>query len=220
MQKVRFYKCPHCGKKYDSLQTWGNHVSSKHPGLIPEGWSYGRYFYYIQTGKREGSCVMCKNPTLWNEATLKYERFCLNPKCKEEYRKIFKTRMINRYGKVTLLDDPDQQRKMLASRKISGEYTFHDGIKVGYTGTYEMDFLRFLDKFIHINGTDIMSPSPHTYEYDYNNPNDLAGLRALEHYHFDDFKQIQNRRGMILGRNGMIAAHKFLKVSSQNIGYR
>ena len=48
MQKVKFYKCPHCGEKYQSLQTWGNHVAAKHPGMIPEGWSYGRYFYMIK----------------------------------------------------------------------------------------------------------------------------------------------------------------------------
>lgn len=172
MQKVKYYKCPHCGEKYKSLQTWGNHVSSKHPDLIPEGWSYGRYFYYIQTGKDHGSCIICKNPTEWHEATLKYERFCRNPKCKETYKNEFKNRMIGKYGKVHLLDDPEQQRKMLAHKKISGEYIFNDGTKHTFTGTYEQDFLNMLNKFLHLSGNDIMMPSPHTYEYEYKNPND------------------------------------------------
>lgn len=172
MQKVKYYKCPHCGVKYQSLQTWGNHVSIKHPDLIPEGWSYGRYFYYIQTGKKAGSCIICKNPTEWHESTLKYERFCTNPKCKEQYRESFKNRMMDKYGKVHLLDDPEQQRKMLANKHISGQYTFLDGGKVTYTGTYELDFLKFMDKFLHFKSSDIMIPSPHTYYYDYKNPND------------------------------------------------
>ena len=44
---------------------------------------------------------------------------------------------------------------------------------------------------------------------DYNNKNDLASLRALTHYHFDDFKQIVNRRGITFARNGMLAPHKY-----------
>jgi len=63
----------------------------------------------------------------------------------------------------------------------------------------------YLDYLIH----PLMNYGVDFFWIDYNNPNDLAGLRALEHYHFDDFKQIQNRRGIILGRNGMIAAHKY-----------
>ena len=173
MQKVTSYKCPHCGIRYKSLQVWGNHIKSKHPDLIPDGWSYGRYFYYIKTGKKAGTCVVCKNPTEWNESTLKYSRFCSNPKCKEHYREMFKDRMIGKYGKVHLLDDPDQQRKMLANKHISGQYTFLDGTKVTYTGTYELDFLKFIDRFLHFNGDDILMPSPHTYYYDYKNPNDL-----------------------------------------------
>lgn len=172
MQKVKYFKCPHCGVKFQSLQVWGNHVKNKHPDLIPEGWSYARYFYYIQTGKKHGNCVICKNPTEWNEATQKYERFCRNEVCKQAYRNQFKNRMIGRYGKVHLLDDPEQQRKMLAHKKISGTYTFLDGIKVTYTGTYELDFLRFLDRFLHFKGNDIMMPSPHTYYYDYINDQD------------------------------------------------
>ena len=173
MQKVKVYKCPDCGAKYKSLQTWGNHMANAHPELIPSGWSYARYFYYVQTGKKTGSCVICKKDTNWNEATQKYERFCENPQCKETYREEFKSRMLVKYGKTHLLNDPEQQRKMLAGRKISGLYTFANKTQIGYVGSYELDFLKMLDNFLKFNPNDIMMPSPHTYEYEYKNPNDV-----------------------------------------------
>lgn len=172
MQKVKNYKCPHCGAKYKSLQTWGNHVSNVHPELIPSGWSYARYFYFVLTGKDKGQCVECKRETSWNEATQKYERFCNDPKCKEQYKERFKSRMISKHGKVNLLNDPEQQRKMLAGRRISGLYTFKNGKQIQYVGSYEKDFLYMLDRFLHFDPNDLMMPSPHTYIYDYKNEND------------------------------------------------
>lgn len=47
------------------------------------------------------------------------------------------------------------------------------------------------------------------YWIDYYNPKDLLTLRALNHYHFNNYKENTNRRGMILSRNGMMAAHKY-----------
>lgn len=174
MRRVTKYRCPECKKDYNSLQTWANHVQKQHPTLIPEGWTPARYFYYLQTGKTGNQCIICKKPTNWNEAAKKYERFCPNPKCKEKYREIFKNRMINKYGKTTLLNDPEQQRKMLERKKIHGvwEFTQTDHSMVGYNSSYEMDFLRMMDEFLRWNGNDIMAPSPHTYYYEYRNPND------------------------------------------------
>lgn len=171
MQKVKNFKCPVCKKVFQSLKAWSNHMLKDHPEVIPEGWTPARYFYYIQTGKSGAQCVICKNPTEWNESTCKYERFCTNPKCKEEYKRIFRERMINRYGKVTLLNDPEQQRKMLLAKKNSGYYNFPGG-KVEYASSYELDFLKMLDTFLHLSNRDIMGPSPHTYYYDYKNPKD------------------------------------------------
>lgn len=146
---------------------------SQHPEIIPEGYTPARYFYYLQTGKTGNQCIICKSPTEWNEGTGKYERFCKNPKCKEQYREIFKKRMINRHGKVTLLDDPEQQRKMLEAKKNHGEMRFPaDGGYIGYNSTYEQDFLLMLATFLKCNASDIMGPSPHTYYYEYKNPND------------------------------------------------
>ena len=171
MQKVKYYRCPACKKVYNSLKPWSNHILTVHKELIPEGWSPARYFYYLQTGKEHGSCIICRQDTEWVESSMKYARFCNNPACKEAYREQFKNRMINRYGKVCLLDDPEQQRKMLMAKKTSGYYDFGDG-KVPYASSYEQHFLMMLDHLFRISANDIMGPSPHTYYYDYVNPDD------------------------------------------------
>ena len=43
----------------------------------------------------------------------------------------------------------------------------------------------------------------------YDNVNDPTTLRALTHYHFNDFKQILNRRGITFARNSGIAQHRY-----------
>ena len=63
----------------------------------------------------------------------------------------------------------------------------------------------YLDYLIH----PLMNYGVDFFWIDYNNINDLASLRALTHYHFNDFKQITNRRGITFARNGLIAAHRY-----------
>lgn len=179
MRKVKYYKCPECQKKFKTLGGWASHMNMMHPSARPEGFSDTRFFYYTLTGKTEGKCIECKSPTTWNEATGKYNRFCNNPNCKKSYVKLAKDRMINKYGKAYLLDDPEMQRKMLMSKKISGYYTFSDGSgKLGYVGTYEKDFLTMMDKFMGYSASDIMAPSPHTYFYEYD---------GSKHFYIPDF---------------------------------
>lgn len=167
MRKVTSYKCPECGMSYKTLSGWGDHVRRLHPEIVPKGWSDARFFYYTLTGKSEGSCIQCHQPTEWNEATGKYSRYCNNPKCKQDYCKMAKQRMIDKYGKPHLLDDPDKQREMLKAKKNSGEYKFSTGGKVGYVCSYERDFLMTCDIVLGLKATDIISPSPHNYVYMY-----------------------------------------------------
>lgn len=162
------YKCKICGKKYTDLSGLYNHIESKHADMIPKDMSVQQYYYYTKTGKLNGNCVMCKQPTTWNKNTNKYNRFCNNPKCKEKYAKIMKDRMIAKYGKVHLLNDPEKQREMLSKRKISGTYEWSDGkSETTYTGSYELDFLKTMDLFFEWDPEDILMPSPHTYTYRY-----------------------------------------------------
>ena len=161
------FKCVCCTDKYEQLPDLYQHIEEEHEDIIPKDFTAAQFYYAEKTGKMHGTCVMCKGKTKWNETTSKYHRFCDNPKCKEEYRQIFVKRMIGVHGKATLLDDPNQQKKMLANRSISGTYTWRDGKEFTYTGSYEADFLRFLDLFMQFESSDIMAPSPHTYYYKY-----------------------------------------------------
>ena len=162
------YKCKICGKKYKDLACLYNHLESKHADVIPQNMSVQQFYYYTKTGKMNGNCVMCKHPTTWNMNTNKYNRFCGDPKCKAKYVEIMKGRMIAKYGKAHLLNDPNKQREMLANRSISGTYDWSDGKhKTTYTGSYELDFLKTLDNFFEWDPADISMPSPHTYTYEY-----------------------------------------------------
>ena len=142
-QKRRIY-CKFCDYFCYSPEDYVSHLEKHHEELIPEDMDAWQFSYYLRTGKTHGNCVMCKKPTKWNPKTHKYNRFCENKKCKEAYRELFKKRMIGRYGKTTLLNDPEQQRKMLANRKISGKYLWRDHVhETPYTGSYEKSFLEF-----------------------------------------------------------------------------
>ena len=170
------YKCCFCkfttsdnGNKknrYGAKHKMGQHYETMHKELIPPEMS-------------GYPCVICKQPTEFNEATMKYARFCNNPACKQKYKEERDRRMLQKYGKVYLLDDPEMQKKMLSNRSISGTYLWSDNKKkFPYTSSYELDFLRLLDRELHWPEADICAPSPHTYEYEYN---------GKKHFYIPDF---------------------------------
>lgn len=159
------FKCKICGKSFVDLTGLYTHIDKYHKSMIPKDMSVPQYYYYMKTGRTNGNCVMCKQPTTWNKNTNKYNRFCDNPACKEKYVAEFRKRMITKYGKVHLLNDPAKQREMLANRKISGTYRWDNGSETAYTGSYELDFLKLLDNFFDWDPVDISMPSPHTYSY-------------------------------------------------------
>lgn len=161
-------KCKFCSLKIKSIDSYIDHIEKYHKEMIPENMTVWQFYYYLKTGKSHGTCVMCKKDTGWNERTHKYHRFCKNPKCKEKYKEIFQKRMMGKYGKVNLLNDPEQQKKMLANRKISGIYHWSDHIHTNtYTGSYELAFLEFLDFVLMFDPEDVISPSPHIFYYIY-----------------------------------------------------
>ena len=162
------FKCYNCGEKFKEIEDLYDHLVEEHSDRIPKDFSPSRYYYYQKTGKMNGRCVECGKKTRWNESTHKYFRFCDDPKCKEKYSKRFKNRMIKKYGKVHLLNDPEQQKKMLEHRSISGTYEWSDGHKKTYVGSYEKSLLEALDGVFRFDSNDVECPSPHTYEYEYN----------------------------------------------------
>lgn len=177
--KKRRMNCKFCDSFFYKIDDLVSHTEKDHSDMITPGMDAWQYIYFLRTGRINGNCIMCKKPTTWNKKTHKYNRFCSDPKCKEKYKKIFKERMIGKYGKTSLLNDPDHQRYMLSKRKISGTYLWRDRVhQSGYTGTYELSFLEFLDKVMMLDPEDVMSPSPHTYFYMY---------EGKKHFYIPDF---------------------------------
>lgn len=188
---MKIYRCQYCKyniplngnmskkEKIGAKQKMGKHYDEQHKSLIPPDMDGYRWFYFLLTKKNKGNCVKCHDETDFNRNTMKYSRFCNNPRCKQLYKEERDKRMMDKYGKITLLDDPEMQKKMQAGRKISGIYTWSDkSAQFSYVGSYELDFLKYLDTVLHWPSSDLFSPSPHTYVYEYNGDT---------HYYMPDF---------------------------------
>ena len=163
---ARKYKCPYCNKKYERPKLI-THINRVHEDMIPEGYTATRVVFDVANPNTKHVCRICGRDVEWNEKAGRYNVLCGNPKCKEAMREEYKKNMIRVKGTYNILNDPEQQKAMLAGRRISGKYKFQDGGVVEYTGTYEKNFLEFLDNVMNIPSSDIMAPGP-TMEYEYN----------------------------------------------------
>lgn len=186
---MKIYRCQFCKYSVSVNQNdkgaksaknkMGEHYDTKHKALLPSDMDGYRFFYYLLTKKDRGSCVECHNETEFNRVTMKYSRFCKNPLCKQKYKQERDKRMMAKYGKIYLLDDPEMQKKMQQGRRIAGIYNWSDNKShFSYLSSYEKDFLRYLDEELHWPASDIMAPSPHTYTYTYKNK---------QHFYMPDF---------------------------------
>lgn len=164
MQK-RKIKCPFCPFHTDK-DRMVTHIENKHPDMIPEGYTAARVLFNHINHKTHGTCVVCKRSTPWDENTRKYKRLCGRPECRKKLREQYQKNMVKVYGTDNILNDMEQQKKMLAHRKISGKYQFQDGTIIEYTGEYERKFLVFLDRVLGFPGYDIITPGPQ-FEYQY-----------------------------------------------------
>jgi len=156
------YKCPFCDSRYNRSDLV-DHVVDKHDDEIPDGYTATRVVYDYVNKKPagyNGKCTECGGPTRWDENKGRYDRQCSNPKCKESYLKRFEENMVKKTGHKRISETEEGQKKMLANRKISGYYTFRDGTKKSYCGSYERKALEFMDKILEINSYDIMCPGP------------------------------------------------------------
>ena len=160
------YKCPYCELR-DERKKLIIHIDKRHEEMLPEGYDGARIMYdKINHTDGHGNCRVCKKPTPWNYKAQRYDTLCSNPKCKEAMREEYKKNMLRVRGTYNILNDPQQQEKMLANRSISGKYKFRDGGIVTYTGSYEEKFLEFIDNVMEISSKDILMPGP-TIEYWY-----------------------------------------------------
>lgn len=173
---ARRYKCPYCEDKYERQQLV-DHIDNKHEDLIPENYTASRVVFNLINKRECGYCRVCHKETEWDERSSKYAVLCNNPKCKEALRKQYQENMIRVRGTDNILNDPEQQKKMLANRSISGKYKFTDGGILTYTGSYEKKCLEFMDKVLEIPSKDILSPGP-TLEYEMN---------GEKHFYITDF---------------------------------
>lgn len=157
------FKCPYCEKRLERTKL-PSHIQTEHEDMIPEGYTALRVSFNTINHKTEGHCIICKMPTDWNENKGRYERLCNNPKCKEQYRRMIAERNKNKYGTERLQTDPRYaeaiQQKALAGRHISGIYKFEDGGTIKYVGSYEKQFLEFMDLVLHCKSEDIDAPGP------------------------------------------------------------
>ena len=166
MASLKKVKCPYCSFT-NTKEKVINHIELKHEDMIPQGFTAARVLFNFINKKDHGTCVICKGNTSWNEKTNKYNRLCNKPECKNKLREMYKKNMLKVYGKTTLLNDPEQQKKMLANRSISGVYKFSNGKIKEYTGSFEKKFLQFMDTMMGYDPDDIIMPGP-TLEYEYN----------------------------------------------------
>lgn len=155
----RTYKCPYCNTRLDRDKLV-DHIDKQHEDIIPEGFTSSRIVFNLVNKKEYGSCRVCKGKTPWNEKAGKYDVLCGKQSCKDKLRDDYKKNMLEVKGTYNILNDPEQQKLMLANRSISGEYEFSTGGKVSYTGTYEKKALEHMDIVFGFKSSDIMSPGP------------------------------------------------------------
>lgn len=163
---MKKFNCPFCTERF-YRNTLADHIEKEHDDEIPSNYTPYRMAYDVVNDKDgHGNCTICGKPTTWNERTQKYNRLCGSKQCIEKSRNFYKKNMIKVYNKTTLLDDPKQQEKMLANRRISGKYKWSDGTIFTYTGKYENKLMEFLDTVMNFKSNEVIAPGP-TLEYEY-----------------------------------------------------
>ena len=163
---MRNKRCLFCDKIFNDKQKFCHHIASQHNTQVPEEYEPLEWAYSLMVNKPIGRvCTQCrKNPVHFNEETLKYERLCDDPKCKEAYVREMKDRMKKVYGKEHLLNEADMQRKMIYGHPLSRDYEWDEKHKFHIIGSYEEDFLNHL-KSLDWSPSDVIAPSPNNYWY-------------------------------------------------------
>jgi len=184
-------KDPFENKRYGSIEKCEMAMLKYHKAQLDElGLPVSQVLFNYRNkyplNKRYGSCMISGKPTEWDNESRRYKRFH-SPKEAEIYKKRFRERMMKKYGKEHLLDDMEQQRKMLANRSISGEYEFTNQTakeydlkfrRKQYVGSYERDFLIIMDVELNWDPIDIIMPAPQTVPY--------IGDDGEEHFYIPD----------------------------------
>ena len=166
--RVRNLSCPYCSKR-TTREKMVNHIDYNHADQLPEGFTALRMTFHLANNKPieyRRPCRVCKQPTEWDENKGRYNFLCNNPLCKEKYVAQMKANMGEKYGAYRPTATAEGLEKMLAARKISGKYKWSDGTVFDYTGSYELETLKFMDKGLELKSEDLMVPGP-VLEYDF-----------------------------------------------------
>lgn len=159
----KIFTFPLDGKKFNNKADLYTHIESQYGNMLSDNMSAKRLYFNLKYNKTDGKCVMSGKPTQFNEATEKYERFHSEIE-RGLYREQFKQRMLNKYNKVHILDEPAQQKMMLGNRKISKDYIWADKSRTIVTGDYEYHFLEFLEHTYNFKSSYLMEPPTFYYE--------------------------------------------------------
>lgn len=168
MSRIITYKCLYCDKRF-TRQELVSHIEDEHEDEIPEGFTPFRLVFNYVNKKPlsyHGKCTECGSDTPWDENKGRYDRQCGKKTCHDSYVKKFEANMMRVKGVTRISATEEGQKKMLASRKISGTYKFRDGGEKTYCGSYERKALEFMDKVLNIKSADIMTPGP-ILEYEF-----------------------------------------------------
>lgn len=159
---MKKYICVFCNNKI-RRDKMAEHIEKEHDNELPENFTAYRMAYDIINGHLDthsGECMICRSKTGWNNRTQKYFRICKDPKCKQAVKDQYEKRMLRVHNKPYLTDDPKHLIAMLAGRRISGKYKWSDGSMYTYTGSYEKNFLEFLDKTMEFESRQVFCPGP------------------------------------------------------------
>lgn len=223
-KRIIRYKCPYCDKRFERRDLVA-HVEQKHEDMIPKNYTAMRLvFNYVNKKPLDynGKCTECGGPTQWDENKGRYDRQCQKKACKESYLRKFEQNMMRTKGVTRISATADGQEKMLANRKISGEYTFQDGTKKTYTGSYERKALEFMDKVMEMDPDDIICPGP-VLEYTYEGKTHIY----ITDFYYQPYNLIievkdggnnPNKRNMPEYRAKQIAKEKFI-IQHTNYNY-
>jgi hypothetical protein len=161
----------HGNRKFSSLEAIQNFLDREDPDLLNElnkrEISLSQYLFNLKTKRdpfnKNAKSILSDKPTTWNEKSGMYNR--IHESEKKEYRELFRQRMLRIHKSDNLLNDPEMQKKMLSSRKISGEYKARNGEIFSYVGSYELDFLQVLDLVLNWDMNDVLLPAPMVFPY-------------------------------------------------------
>lgn len=181
--------CPYCKRYFAKKDQAIAHINRTHGNyLTRDNMDASQALYFSTHGRITGICQCgCGRKTEWNYKTGKPYKVSDNPECRERLRTMALANHRRVYGKDTLLNDAEHQKKMLQNRGTSGEYKFHDGGSVGYASTLEKAFLYFCDVVLELT-SNMVQDSPEIFTY--KDPKDGKVHQYIPDYYLPDYNLI------------------------------